>query len=414
MKYYSSLLALAMIAACGTPEKPPVDGYKQTLVFNPGEESKITEAFLTLTDSSAIELKEGTYKFNNLSLVQLKHIRISGAGSGKTILDFSAQTQGGEGIRVAELKGFTITGMTIRESKGDLLKVNKSEDVVIRDVHAIWAVADSTSGGYGIYPVLCNNVLVEDCYAEGASDAGIYVGQSNKAIVRKSKAYKNVAGCEIENTTNAEVYDNEFYGNTAGFLVFDLPDLSQRGGQVKAYNNNIHDNNERNFAKSGSFGTTWGVGNAAPGCGIIIQATSDVEIYNNKIINNNSAAIALVSGFFVDAKAGEKINASYFPVSKNIYIHNNTIEMGAAFPEAAYKHHTGQILVGIEKAIGKRIPPIVYDGISTNVITQEKKINPDSICIQQPGENLFVNADGMNIGTPAWKPGTDMQPFICK
>lgn len=414
MKYSIPLLALALAAGCSAPEKQPADGYKQTLVFGPGEETKITEAFLTLTDSSAIELKAGTYKFNNLSLVQLKHIRISGAGPDKTILDFSAQTQGGEGIRVAEVKGFTINGMTIRESKGDLLKVNKSEDVVIRDVHAIWQVADSTSGGYGIYPVLCSNVLVENCYAQGASDAGIYVGQSNKAIVRKSKAFKNVAGCEIENTTNAEVYDNEFYGNTAGFLVFDLPDLSQRGGQVKAYNNYIHDNNERNFAKSGSFGTTWGVGNAAPGCGVIIQATSDVEIYNNRIINNNSAAIAMVSGFFVDAKAGEKINASYFPVSQNIFIHDNTIEMADAFPEPVYHHHTGQVLVAIEKALGKRIPPIVYDGISTNVITQEQKINPDSICIRQTGDNLFVNADGLNIGTAKWKPGTDMQPFICK
>lgn len=414
MKYSIPLLALALAAGCSAPEKKSADGFKQTLVFGPGEESKITEAFLSLTDSSAVELKAGTYKFNNLSLVQLKHIRISGAGPDKTILDFSAQTQGGEGIRVAELKDFTISGMTIRESKGDLLKINKSENVVIRDLHAIWEKADSTSGGYGIYPVLCNNVLVENCYAQGASDAGIYVGQSNKAIVRNSKAYKNVAGCEIENTTNAEVYDNEFWGNTAGFLVFDLPDLSQRGGQVKAYNNNIHDNNERNFAKSGSFGTTWGVGNAAPGCGVIIQATSDVEIYNNKIVNNNSAAVAIVSGFFVDAKAGEKINANYFPVSKNIFIHDNTIEMAAAFPEPVYHHHTGQILVGIEKALGKRIPAIVYDGISTNVITQEQKVNPDSICIRQTGDNLFVNADGLNVGKPNWKPTTDMQPFICK
>ncbi len=71
---------------------------------------------------------------------------------------------------------------------------------------------------------------IENCYAEGASDAGIYVGQTNKAVVKKCKAYKNVAGCEIENTTNAEVFDNEFYGNTSGFLIFDLPDLSSGAG----------------------------------------------------------------------------------------------------------------------------------------------------------------------------------------
>jgi parallel beta-helix repeat protein len=420
MKRYLSILVVILAAACSAP-KPPGD-YKTVLTFGPGEEAKILEAFLSLTDSSSIELKEGLYKFDNLSLVQLKHISIKGAGPDKTIFDFSGQTQGGEGIRVSEVKDFSISGITLRESKGDLLKINKSENVRITDLHTVWKAMDSSNGGYGIYPVLCNDVLIENCYAEGASDAGIYVGQTNKAVVKKCKAYKNVAGCEIENTTNAEVFDNEFYGNTSGFLIFDLPDLSQRGGHVKAYNNYIHDNNERNFAKSGSFGTTWGVGNAAPGSGVIIQATSDIELYNNRIINNNSSAIIIVSGFFVDSKAGEKIKASYFPVSKNIYIHDNTLEMGPGFPEPVFAHHTGKILVAIEQQLnqqdasrkGARIPLILYDGISTNVITNEQKINPDSICIKQTGSNLFVNADALNIGTKNWRPGTDMTAFSCK
>lgn len=413
MKYNIIALALMIFAGCTTA---PVskDGYVHVLSFGPGEEAKITEAFLSLEDSSSIELKEGQYRFDNLSLVQLKHIQIKGAGPDKTILDFSTQRQGGEGIRVAEVKDFVITGLTLRDSKGDLLKINKSENVTITNLHAIWSKSDSTSGGYGIYPVLCNNVLVENCYAQGASDAGIYVGQSNNAVVRKCKAYKNVAGCEIENTTHAEVYDNEFYGNTAGFLVFDLPDLSQRGGHVKAYNNFIHDNNERNFAKAGSFGTSWGVGNAAPGSGVIIQATSDVELYNNRIINNNSSAIILVSGFFVDGKAGEKINKSYFPISKNIMIHNNTLEMGAAFPEPVFAHHTGKILVAIEQKLGARIPMIVYDGISTNVLNNGTLQNPDSICIRQTGNNLFVNVNALQMESKDWRPSTDMTAFNCQ
>ncbi|WP_119080580.1 parallel beta-helix domain-containing protein [Chitinophaga alhagiae] len=413
MKYYVAALALLAMAGCTTAPGGKGD-YATVLTFGPGQESQIVEAFLSLKDSSSIELKEGQYHFDNLSLVQLKHVRIQGAGPDKTILDFSAQSQGGEGIRVAEVKDFHIAGLTLRDSKGDLLKINKSENVTITNLHAVWSRSDSASGGYGIYPVLCNNVLVENCYAQGASDAGIYVGQSNNAVVRKCKAYKNVAGCEIENTTHAEVYDNEFYGNTAGFLVFDLPDLSQRGGHVKAYNNFIHDNNERNFAKAGSFGTTWGVGNAAPGSGVIIQATSDVELYNNRIINNNSSAIILVSGFFVDAKAGDKINNAYFPVSKNIMIHNNTLEMGPAFPEPVYNHHTGKILVAIEQKLGARIPMIVYDGISTNILTGGTLQNPDSICIRQAGDHLFVNVNALQMGAKDWRPGTDMTAFNCQ
>lgn len=418
-----ALILVAGLFSCTSSPSSKLGKYKISLTFNPGDENKIEEAFLSIKDSTEILLKAGVYEFDNLSIAQVNHILIRGEGHDKTILDFKSQSQGGEGIRVTDVKGFSIDAMTIKDSKGDLLKINKSRDVTVTNLHAVWSKADSTSGGYAIYPVMCKNVLIENCYTEGSSDAGIYVGQTDSAIVRKCKAAKNVAGCEIENTSNAEVYDNEFYNNTAGFLVFDLPDLSKKGGHVKAYNNYIHDNNFRNFAKAGSFGTSWGVGNASPGSGIIILAASDIEIYNNRIINNNSSAITIASGFAVDEKAAEKISANYSPISKNIRIHDNKIEMGPAFPEAAYEHRIGQILVAVEKQLNasesgrksKRIPAIMYDGISSNILTKGTAANPDSICIKQSEDNLFVNADFLNISNPKnWKPITDITPYICK
>lgn len=421
------ILAVAvcsLLAACGDGQGGQGgDGYKTTVSFNPGDESKITEAFLSLKDSSCLILKAGVYKFDNLSIAQLKHILIKGEGPDKTILDFSMQTQGGEGIRVTDVRGFTIKDMTIRDSKGDLLKVNKSEDVVITNLHAVWKNSDSSSGGYAIYPVLCKRVLVDSCYAEGSSDAGIYVGQSDSAVVRNCNASRNVAGCEIENTSHASVYDNEFFGNTAGFLIFDLPGLSKRGGYVKAYHNYIHDNNIKNFAKSGSFGTLWGVGNASPGSGVIILAASNIELYDNRILNNNSCSITIASGFAVDDKAAEKISDSYFPISQHIRIHDNTMEMGNAFPAPAYEHHIGKLLVAIEQKLNaqdtsrrnKRIPFIMYDGASTNLLNNGIKPNPDSICIAQRGDNVFVNADFLNIGNPGkWHPTTDMTVYSCQ
>lgn len=425
LPFYILFFTTILFCSCNSNNEPAVnsEGYKTVLKFAPGDEAKIVEAFLTLKDSSSVELKEGKYKFDNLSLAQLKHIEIKGEGHDKTILDFSSQSQGGEGIRVTDVKEFTIKDIRLQNSKGDLIKITKSENVVISGLHAVWEkVADSANGGYAIYPVLCKKVLVENSYAEGASDAGIYIGQSDSAVVKNCKAYRNVAGCEIENTSNAEVYDNEFYGNTAGFLVFDLPGLSKRGGHVKAYNNFLHDNNERNFAKAGSFGTSSGVGNAAPGNGIIVLAASDVELYNNRIINNNSCAISVASGLATDDKALEKINDAYFPFPKNIRIHDNTMQMADSFPAPTYAHHIGKLLVGIEQMLNatdpsrknKRIPFILYDGITTNIITKGTAANPDSICIKQTGENLFVNGDLLNIGNPKlWKPNTNITPYIC-
>src|SRR5258706_16191979 len=100
-KHYLQILIISAITAfssCNNTTETIVsaDGYKTILSFSPGDESKIVEAFLTLKDSSIIELKQGNYKFDNLSLAQLKYIQLKGEGADKTILDFSSQTQGGE------------------------------------------------------------------------------------------------------------------------------------------------------------------------------------------------------------------------------------------------------------------------------------------------------------------------------
>ena len=50
------------------------------------------------------------------------------------------------------------------------------------------------------YPVASEDVLIDGCVAIGASDAGIYVGQSQNIIVKNSRAEFNVAGIEIENS----------------------------------------------------------------------------------------------------------------------------------------------------------------------------------------------------------------------
>jgi parallel beta-helix repeat protein len=96
-------------------------------------------------------------------------------------------------------------------------------------------------------------VLVEDCEVVGASDAGIYVGQSRDIIVRNNVVHGNVAGIEVENSTNADVYDNRAYDNTAGVLVFNLPNLPVRDGRrCLVRSNTIENNNRANFAPRGS------------------------------------------------------------------------------------------------------------------------------------------------------------------
>ena len=102
-----------------------------------------------------------------------------------------------------------------------------SQNVINKEITLHW-------GG----PVKSENILIDHCIAIGASDAGIYVGQSKNIIVRNSEAFHNVAGIEIENSFYADVYNNYTHDNTGGILVFDLPDLLiKKGGNVRVFNN---------------------------------------------------------------------------------------------------------------------------------------------------------------------------------
>ncbi|MEM9635900.1 MAG: parallel beta-helix domain-containing protein, partial [Pseudomonadota bacterium] len=166
-----------------------------------------------------------------------------------------------------------------------------------------------TNGAYGLYPVMCQNVLIDSCVSVGASDAGIYVGQSEQIIVRNSLAHHNVTGIEIENSRMADVYDNATHNNTGGILVFDLPNLVKKnGGHVRVFNNEVRENNLKNFAPKGNI-----VAGVPPGTGILILATSDVEVFNNQIINNRTASTSIISYYMTVINSPRKYFCLFFP-----------------------------------------------------------------------------------------------------
>jgi len=127
----------------------------------------------------------------------------------RSTLSFLDQTEGAQGISITNSKNITLEDFSVQDTKGDAIKVQYTDGIVFRRVTAEWTGGPKeTNGAYGLYPVQCQNVLIEYSVSIGASDAGIYVGQSKDIIVRYSEAFDNVAGIEIENSINAEVYEN--------------------------------------------------------------------------------------------------------------------------------------------------------------------------------------------------------------
>jgi parallel beta-helix repeat protein len=102
----------------------------------------------------------------------------------------------------------------------------------IRKVRAEWTGGPKeTNGGYGLYPVQCADVLIEECTIRGASDAGIDVGQSENIIVKRNRVERNVAGIDIENCTRADIHGNEATDNAGGVLIFTMPDSPKKDGR---------------------------------------------------------------------------------------------------------------------------------------------------------------------------------------
>ena len=342
----------------------------------------IQTQFILAEDGSTIDLDEGRFEiFTTLSIEGKNDIIIKGKGIGKTVLDFGDQTDGAEGIRLSNMKNVTLQDVSVLNASGDAVKAMNVNGVKFIRVEASWeGKPKASNGAYGLYPVMCKEVYIENCIARGASDAGIYVGQSQDIIVKNSLAEFNVAGIEIENSINAEVYDNVAKGNTGGILVFDLPDLVQKkGGNVKVYDNVIEANNYKNFAPKGNI-----VGKVPPGTGVLILATSDVEVYDNVIKNNRSLGVGIISYYMTENPINDK---DYYPYPTKISIHENVFERKAQ--KTTSQGRFGKMYRYVLK-FGKDVPFIQWDGITD-------KENQDWILCVKDNENAsFANLDAEN------------------
>jgi parallel beta-helix repeat protein len=316
-----------VIIDTGDPDFP---GYV-VVSLEPGAdlETRALEALITAEPNTIIQLPAGVYDFVDGLSSSIDNIVLRGTGmdaESGTVLRFDNSTNGAEGIR-ATGNNFVVQDLAVENTSGDAIKVKDANGVTFRRVRVEWTNGpDENNGAYGLYPVGCRNVLIEDSEVRGASDAGVYVGQSENIIVRRNYVYENVAGIEIENSKFADVYENNTTGNTGGILVFDLPGPPVQGGEaVRVFNNMIVANNEPNFAPKGNI-----VGQVPTGTGLMIMANDDIEAFDNTIKDNISFGVLIVSYYFVEPGISKP---TYDPVPEKIYIHDNNMSNNAKDPQ---------------------------------------------------------------------------------
>jgi len=316
-------------------------------------QERLQEALILAEPGDLVLLGPGIFNLTDGLSLDVPGVTVRGAGADPdgSVLDFSGQLGAGEGLLVTS-DDVLLTEFAVINSKGDGIKSKGADRIVYYRLRVEWmAGPKETNGAYGIYPVGSTDVLVDSVYVRGASDAGIYVGQSRNIIVRDSIATENVAGIEIENSYNADVTGNIATLNTGGILVFDLPNLPQMGGRdVRVFGNIVSGNMTPNFAPKGNI-----VASVPTGTGVLVMANRDVHVFDNVIEDHGTANIMII-GYrfpFEDPK--------YDPLPRSVVAYGNQHGRAGYAPAM----DGGKELAA---ALGGSLPPVLWDGSGVGIV----------------------------------------------
>lgn len=342
------MLRVALVASILVAS--PVAARTISVNAGPDAQERVQQALLDAKPGDVVQLGAGRFELTDGLSLDVNGVTVRGSGPKATVLGFKGQLGAGEGLLVTS-DDVVLRDFAVEDSKGDGIKSKGADRIVYKNIRVTWTGGPkATNGAYGIYPVSSMDVLVDGCEVEGASDAGIYVGQSERIIVRNSLVQRNVAGIEIENSRFADVHDNRALHNTGGILVFDLPNLPKMGGgDVRVFRNTVGDNDTPNFAPPGNI-----VASVRMGTGVLVMANDKVEVFGNTLSGNATANVMVLSYRFPQQ------DAKYNPLPRQVTVRGNTHGRAGFAPQLP----GGEQLAA---AFGGAIPPVVWDGTGENL-----------------------------------------------
>lgn len=399
---FALIIAAFVLPACSEPAPagPPAPDYTGcTTIVEPSanDGEKVQEALINAAAGTTVCLGPGTFKFDTEVSIAQTGLTVRGQGKDVTILDFSGQKVGANGIQITSDQ-VTVEKFAVKNTPGDGIRATGVKDILFRNVAVIWdADASVQNGAYGLYPVSSEGVIIDGCVVKGSRDAGIYVGQSKRVLLTNNEAYGNVAGYELENTIEAEAYNNVAHDNTAGFLIFNLPDLPvQNGGVGRAYvHDNIFENNdEPNFAEPGGM-----VAIVPHGCGMVLLSSDKNEIANNQIRDNDTTGVLILT--YTPPFLGMPKDPKFDAYPEGNYIHDNTFEKNGLVPDA----QVGAIVVA------DPVPDVLSVGCADPA--KVNMMGELTNCLKNNGSATYAFLDVCD-GIGNIKETTDIVPVTCE
>jgi parallel beta-helix repeat protein len=354
------------------PDAPPTTDGDCDIKLSPtgtDDQEQIIEEITFAGPNYTICLEAGAWDMGATVLINGDTPGLTLKGIGESpdavVLDYAddqGNCRGEKGIDVLGVDNVRIENLWVKNTCENAIEQRNTTGSRFVKVMVSWDGEPKTeNGAYGIYPTDCTDTVVEYCQAQGASDAGIYIGKCTDGEVRNNVVYQNVAGLEVENCDGVDAYDNEIFDNTGGLFALQQ-DISttdmQSNTNVRLYDNLVYCNNRDSFAKPGS-----AVAGIPPGSGVICLAGDGVEIDGNEINSNKTLSVAIVSNVWncqvnppTDCPGDEGYTAGYDPYAKNVYVHDNAYVNNGYDPDSDY------VVLFAALTGGEPIEEVIWDG----------------------------------------------------
>lgn len=302
------VLGAAGLAGCGGDGSAGGGGNggrdEPTTIAVPADQPTIQQAVDAAQPGDTVLVSPGTYR--EAVTIDTEDLTLRGTDrngvvlDGKT-LDASGITVIAPGVTVANLtvRNFVQNGVLVTGFAKDGVGIGRGSDgyeTLDPDAFpplegfAVRYVTASNNGLYGIYAFDSHDGVIEDNYASGHPDSGVYVGQCEKCdiVVRDNVLERNAVGYEQANASDSVVVvSNRLVGNRVGLTVLsDYQEAFVPNRSTTVRGNLISDNNQADTPNQPEGGYGIGVG---------VSGAIDTVLSANRVEGNKTAGIAISS-----------------------------------------------------------------------------------------------------------------------
>jgi len=189
-------------------------------------------------------------------------------------LDFS--NPNGPPVVKDPVQRVSVSGFTVQGFKEDGIFVLGGEDT------AVWGNRLINNGEYGVFALVSSGTTVAFNVTSGASEAGIYIGDSPQAnaLIFRNETFGNGWGIFVRDAEHGVIESNHIWGNCIGVLV--LADAPGPAGAFTIHGNLINDNNKACAAVQDEEDNQ----PALSGIGVALPGAHDVSVTGNWFAHN--------------------------------------------------------------------------------------------------------------------------------